>query len=141
MGTRALVKVIDRSFEREALLLTLYRQNDGYPTGLGDELKRILHHGGSTIVSGIRGERCPRHFNGAGCLAAWLVKELKDDIGRTYIYPADASDEAFTYELHVEHGKPIFLKARSSYRDWTYEGLLRDFDGAEQEELADREED
>ena len=77
MGTRALVKIKDRG----NVLSTVYRQNDGYPDGLGQEIKKILNGGKSRIINGISGQSSPAYFNGMGCLGAYLIGELKEGIG------------------------------------------------------------
>jgi hypothetical protein len=42
-----------------------------------------------------------RVFNGAGCLAAQLVAEMKEGAGNIYIYPINASGCGEVYEYHI----------------------------------------
>ena len=82
MGTRSLTRVFetynDNGKKYTEKLLTLYRQFDGYPRGMGLDLANFLTSG--KVVNGISGQ-AERVFNGAGCLAAQLVSELKKGAG------------------------------------------------------------
>lgn len=116
MGTRSLTH-IKKDGET---LLTFYRQYDGYPEGMGVDLAEFLD--GFEVVNGY-GERKPKLANGMGCLAAQLIKELKDDVGNVYIFAADSEDcgEEYTYTIELDSSEPIgFNDAR---------GLLISFDG------------
>jgi len=97
MGTRALIHVKEAGKYSDTLV-TIYRQYDGCPDGLGEDIKRII--GDSGISNGISNgmEEC---FNGMGCFAAWLIKELKDKIGNVYIYAPNSKDvgEEFVYTV------------------------------------------
>lgn len=105
MGTRALT-VIKESDGRE--ICTIYRQYDGYPGGLGDDLKRILSAG--PLVNGIQGSRpC---FNGMGDLAAQVIANLKIKdgkitVGNVYVHPPDTRDcgEEYIYTIYSKDGK------------------------------------
>lgn len=103
MGTRALVHVK----AARKTLVTVYRQLDGYPTGLGAKLAEFLTGADGAprrIVNGYSDvDREARAFNGAGCLAAQMVAALKQGIGDVYIEPPNASDvgEEYTYTLTV----------------------------------------
>lgn len=103
MGTRSLTFVFDDGFDKP--ICCIYRQFDGYPTGLGAELKAFLKD--FTIVNGI-GAKDPKHFaNGMGCLAAQLVKHLKTAVGNVYLYPTDSTDcgEDYVYTIKQAQGK------------------------------------
>jgi hypothetical protein len=109
MGTRALVHVKN---ERGQYLVTIYRQFDGYPDGLGRDLERLV--GRVIIVNGYSpGQDWPTHANGMGCVAAGLVAGLKVDhgsrpqIGGVYLYPPGTSGvgEEYTYELSEHDGR------------------------------------
>lgn len=109
MGTRALIHIKDYTHGAKGkTLVTLYRQMDGYPDGLGSELKEKLAD--CSIVNGYSGDQdAPKFFNGAGCLAAYLVGVLKNDngsdrtIGNIYIETPNASNmgEEYIYEVQV----------------------------------------
>lgn len=98
MGTRSLTHIVD---EDGQALVTIYRQFDGYPTGMGADLKDIL--GGMFVRNGISGDGT-QQFNGAGCLAASVIAGLKApggerQCGNVYLYPVGSRDcwEEFTY--------------------------------------------
>jgi hypothetical protein len=100
MGTRARVEV----FEGEDCIVSIYRQFDGYPSGLGQELHDFLKP--RKIINGIGMDQTAENSaNGAGCLAAQLVAHLKDKIGNVYLEPRMKVDgecgEEYVYRLHV----------------------------------------
>lgn len=87
MGTRSLTFVNDG----EIRLVCFYRQFDGYPSGHGKDLAEFLKP--FTIVNGFSsGMKEGTHANGAGCLAAQLIKHFKTDIGGIYIQPPNCKD-------------------------------------------------
>lgn len=115
MGTRALVHIKESDKDSETLV-TIYRQFDGYPDGLGAELLELTN--GMEISNGIT----PDCFNGMGCLAAYLIAKLKKEVGNVYIYPPDAKNvnEEFTYtiytsaqELRLRDTAPIYIDIES----------------------------
>lgn len=128
MGTRTLVHIKDG----KKTIATIYRQYDGYPTGMGDDIKEILNHGRVIILNGFNGQKVPLHFNGMGCLAAFLIGELKQKkIGNVYIYPANSKDvgEDYTYTLTESNGK-VKIKVVENYENRViFNGLLKYFDG------------
>jgi len=105
MGTRSLTRVIetwkdDDGKEKKNLIVTMYRQYDGYPSGHGQELADFLKSG--KVVNGLGADRTGRVFNGAGCLAAQMVSHFKgDEAGGIYLYPNNTKDAWQNYEYHV----------------------------------------
>ena len=102
MGTRALINIKENG-EESPTIVTIYRQYDGYPSGLGLEIIRELI--GSKVVNGIgSAQDVPLFFNGMGCLSAYLVKMLKKDIGGVYLYAPGSIDvgEDWTYTIFQE---------------------------------------
>lgn len=98
MGTRALVRVFDGDTE----CCCIYRQHDGYPEGLGREVRDFVASKG--IVNGISSRYDhSRIANGMGCLAAQLVVALKHDVGSVYLHPPGTHDVGEEFEYHV-HG-------------------------------------
>lgn len=93
MGTRSLTHVVDAD---GTCLMTLYRQFDGYPSGMGSDLFEFLKD--MKIINGISGQKAGEAAS-MGCLAAQLVANLKDGIGNVYLYPPKSSDcwEEYTY--------------------------------------------
>ena len=117
MGTRSLTRVIETYTERKTeklvkqKIITMYRQYDGYPSGMGMDLANFLTSG--KVVNGISPSENERVFNGAGCLAAQLVAEMKDGAGNIYLYPNNATDcgQEYEYEIIVSFDtKEITLK-------------------------------
>lgn len=100
MGTRARVNVIDGNKP----LVSIYRQFDGYPSGLGQEVADFAKK--LKLVNGIGADKTAI-ANGMGCFAAQLIKHLKGDVGNVYI--RDTSDEShgeeFSYDLSERDGK------------------------------------
>ena len=126
MGTRALIHVKKDDKDSDTLV-TIYRQYDGYPTGLGDDIKSIL--GGKKVVNGY--QDASKEVNGMGCAAAMLIAGLKDGCGNVYIKPVDTEDvwEEYTYTLWDDNGA-LHIQCKG-YQE--YEGALDKFDGEEVE--------
>jgi hypothetical protein len=101
MGTRARVNI----FDRNQLIVSIYRQFDGYPDGLGKEIAEFA--GGMAIINGISGQKAGEAANGMGCFAAQLIRYLKGDIGSVYIRDTgpDSQGEEYSYNLHSRDGK------------------------------------
>lgn len=106
MGTRARVNI----FEGNSVLVSIYRQFDGYPDGLGQEIADFAAK--MVIVNGIPvGDPemvAGKAANGIGCFAAQLIARLKcDSIGSVYVRNTDADShgEEYSYNLHEKDGK------------------------------------
>ena len=95
MGTRSLTFVYDE----QDVIINMYRQYDGYPTGHGLELAEFLAQ--FTMVNGLGVNEDRKVANGMGCLAAQLVAHFKVGAGGFYLYPATAVDCGQDYEYHV----------------------------------------
>lgn len=119
MGTRSLTFVHD---EDGTPIVCIYKQYDGYFSGVGDDILTFLK--GTQVVNGI-GMSPARIFNGAGDLAARLITYYKggnaDDAGNTYIMAPDTSDvgEEFTYHVHCTVGQEPRLVATDIYAKFT----------------------
>jgi hypothetical protein len=96
MGTRSLTHIHE---DDGSVLLTFYKQHDGYPSGWGKELAEFLAP--ISIVNGLSGDGKPV-ANGMGCLAAQILAHFKDGPGQFYVYPANASDCGEDYTYHIE---------------------------------------
>jgi hypothetical protein len=131
MGTRALIHVKDSGIKSRTLV-TIYRQYDGYPSGLGVDIKTILNEGDVGIINGIGDHEAPIYFNGMGCLAAWLIKWLKEEIGNVYIVTPSGKDmgEEYTYTLYRDEQR-LFIKAQGWEGKTFYDGDLSKFVGGE----------
>ncbi len=126
MGTRSLTVVQ----EDGADLVTIYRQFDGYPSGMGKDLLDILK--GMEILNGFNGQKAGEAANGMGCLAAQLVQALKASagLGGIYIYPAGSNDcgEDYRYTISLNDGGALVMKVEDSDGPVLYDGLVDDFD-------------
>jgi hypothetical protein len=136
MGTRALIHIKDSNLKSKTLV-TLYRQMDGYPAGLGKEILVVLADGQSALVNGYSNQSTPSHFNGMGCLAAYLVGNLKcwpyleeksNNIGNIYLVPPNTKDvgEEYTYILYSPNDRAVFITVKAG-RKLLYNGPLREY--------------
>lgn len=105
MGTRGTVHI----YEDGKHLVSLYKQFDSYPTGLGVWLGKFLSSG--ELVNGIPG-RLPssgkaRYFNGGGDLAAQLIAAMKLEAGDGAVKAGDVyvttegDSQEFNYRVYV----------------------------------------
>jgi hypothetical protein len=116
MGTRSLTRVIETWNDektnklKKQTLVCMYRQMDGYPSGMGSDLAEFLN--GGKLVNGISLAESERVFNGMGCLAAQLVAHFKDGAGGYYLYPTNVKDawQNYEYEIIQHENEPIQLK-------------------------------
>ena len=105
MGTRALVRIFDEGSE----IVCIYRHMDGSPAFLGCDLKRV------TPTRVVNGYSYPENkvgmANGMGCLAATMVKGLKERIGDVYLYAPGSKDvcEDYVYEIWAI-GTDVFIR-------------------------------
>ena len=93
MGTRSTTRV----YKDDKMILALYCQFDGYPTGVGVQLAEFIQS--RPFVNGLTGD-APA-FNGAGCFAAQLVARLKDKPGLWCVTGKEDQREEFNYEIHL----------------------------------------
>ena len=133
MGTRTLVHIKDG----KKTVATIYRQYDGYPSGMGENIKKALNNGDVEVLNGYGGiSKIPAQFNGMGCLAAFLVGELKEQkIGNVYLLAANSKNhgEDFVYTLTQKDGT-VHIKVVDVYnKKILFSGLLKDFNGEKAE--------
>ena len=99
MGTRATVHI----YQGNVHLVSLYKQSDGYPAGLGVELAEFIL--GGELINGIFDSANGKtQFNGAGCFAAALIAKLKEGPGRLYVSTKDDSQE-YDYTIRVANSR------------------------------------
>jgi len=96
MGTRSITRVLDES---NNVILTMYRQMDGYLEGHGVELVKFLKD--FKITNGIETNVAAKTANGVGCLAAQLVGHFKTGVGGIYLVPTSAEEEEYNYTIRV----------------------------------------
>ncbi len=126
MGTRSLTRIIPRqdglSFAEghekgELAYVNMFRHFDGYPEGHGIDLAEFLKD--FKIINGIGGDaKLGTHANGAGCLAAQMVKHFKEDVGYINLYPTNndgAGDEEYIYTVYPKSGEPCYISIWKVY--------------------------
>ena len=107
MGTRSSYKIIEKWHEPNsktstATICVIYVQFDGYPEGHPLDTAKFLASG--KVVNGIPCEE-GLYFNGAGCMAASLIAEMKKKPGGWYLSsPSNygKSWEDYLYEIIVD---------------------------------------
>ena len=102
MGTRSLTKV----YEHGKVVVCMYRQFDGYPTGHGAELSEFLNQF-AAITNGIAFGETRKTANGMGCLAAQMVGHFKTEAGGFYLYPTGTVDVGEEYVYHVHQDRVV----------------------------------
>ena len=122
----------------------MYRQFDGYPEGMGEDLKKAL--AGRVLVNGFNDAKT--QCNGMGCLAAMVVAELKEGCGNVYLHAPGTSDiwEDYVYTLskgealppapRVSESYAIILKVQSG-SEVLYDGPLSEFDSGKLKETEE----
>ena len=121
MGTRHLTYVYEDS---DTILLCMYGQWDGYPTGHGADLAEFLNSF-DAIVNGIPVGDKRKMANGMGCLAAQLVGHFKKDAGSFYIYPPKLGHDCWQeYEYHI---RPNSVKVTDGDGYSLFNGTWQDF--------------
>jgi hypothetical protein len=116
MGTRSISKVIETWNDektnklKKQVLVCMYRQYDGYPSGMGSDLAEFLNSG--KMVNGISFAETERLFNGMGCLAAQLVAHFKDGAGGIYLYPTNVKNAWQEYEYEIIQHEEEELKLK-----------------------------
>lgn len=107
MGTRHTYRIIE-TYKSEGVqesrdLVLIYGQFDGYPSGVPTQVAKFLSLG--TVVNGYGATNDSIVFNGAGCMAAQLIHELKQGTGTIYIHSLDSrgkSWEDYLYDIIVD---------------------------------------
>lgn len=121
MGTRSNVRIFD---EDGKILVTLYQQFDGYPSGMGMALYTFLED--SVLVNGIPGGN-EHYINGAGDLATQIIAFLKTDIrtkeivtGNLYVYPPKHkpgnAGEEYLYDVKIEDDSIVLYGYKINYK-------------------------
>ena len=114
MGTRATVSIAKReegvsfSEKPDKVLVSIYHHFYGYPEYLGVTLANYLED--KKIVNGL-GDRNAPVFNGLGCMAASIIKELKDEPGNVYIEDPNRPHAWLDYEYYIwgDYNKDIWI--------------------------------
>lgn len=126
MGTRSTLHIQD---EDKKTIASVYRQYDGYPTGMGMDIRNALNAGQVELRNGFSGgDAVPAQFNGMGCLGAFLIGQLKGDkIGNVYLSDADDRQE-YNYFLSPENDA-LHMRVTDWRDNEIFNGILAEFDG------------
>lgn len=139
MGTRSNTVVIETGHEKEQILLNLYGQMDGYPSGQGKDLCDFLS--AIDMVNGLGLSNTRKVANGAGCLAAQLVAHFKEGAGGFYISSptkgAAIGQNDFSYVVRVNTFEPKAVWDIEVYegRSKVFRGGLEGFEAFCKEEV------
>ena len=127
MGTRSLTYVYDGEEKEENILVCLYRQFDGYPTGHGKDL--LNYFGKTKIINGFNEHKAPEYANGMACFAAQLVAHFKEGIGQIYLMQPKLNQDCWQdYEYHLSLvDDEIALRIQRFDGNTIWAGSLKDF--------------
>jgi hypothetical protein len=101
MGTRSLTHIK----EEGRTIVTIYRQFDGYLSGMGADIANFCESG--EVVNGFWRSN-QKQFNGIGCFAAQFICSIKDGVGNVYIMEPNISDVGEEYVYTVEYNNNEF---------------------------------
>lgn len=146
MGTAAITTF--KTFDGQ-VVACFFRQSDGYPSGHGDDLAKILAP--MKITCGITGDSVKelgKTANGTGCLAAQVVARLKDRVGSIYLCQESWDTEyqyiirptKDEYFLNFDEKASLLMEVRSGGKV-LFSGDPAKFDGAKAEQLDQEDED
>lgn len=125
MGTRSTLTIK----EDGVTLARLYRQYDGSPHFAGADIANALR--GRKIVNGFGiGDTIEDTFNGAGCLAPYLIGQLKGStLGNIYMMNPGSPlvEQEFNYIIDVNNGFVRFTCYEEGERIPLFDGTVDDF--------------
>ena len=98
MGTRSRTQVLDN---KGRIIVSMYRQMDGYPDGHGADLMKFLESG--TMVNGIGANQPKRIFNGVEEMAAKMVEHFKDGQDGSIYLMAPLTREELAEDIFIEY--------------------------------------
>ena len=115
MATRSLTIVKESLSLSTNELVVIYKQTDGYPEGMGMKLANFLE--GYKIINGIPPNPDPKSANGMNCLAAQLVAELTNGIGKIYLYPSRTRNicEEYIYYIYLGTNNTLRIRTVETY--------------------------
>lgn len=130
MGTRSQTYIHKGDFSTEPFIC-IYRQFDGYPTGMGDDIVAAI--GSRKLVNGYQDPLT--EVNGMNCAAALLVSSLKgQECGGVYLHsPAEERSGCDYYYDLADVDGAIHIRCTEGYGDTPviFEGPLSTFNGTE----------
>lgn len=108
MSTRSLTFV----YEGNSPVVCMYRQSDGYPTGMGKDLATFLAP--FKLVNGLSMNKTHTAIaNGMDCLAAQMVRHFKSGPGSIYLVPTKKANHGQEYEYHI-YEDTVTIKERGT---------------------------
>lgn len=127
MGTRSITTIIDNQWGKSTKLCAMYRQFDGYPQapGHGKALFEFLKIMAPCNGLGGNPPKGKVWANGAGCLAAQLIKHFKDGPGNFYMTTLGSSEE-YDYDVTFNENMTISVTVRSC-GEQVFKGSLHAF--------------
>lgn len=136
MGTRSQTYIHNGDFS-SPVFACIYRQFDGYPTGMGDDIVKAL--GSRKLVNGYQDKTS--ETNGMGCAAALLVSALKgEECGGIYLKAPDSERKGCDYYYDLAAVEGVIHVRCEGYGRKYFEGPLSEFNG-EKVDAADADED
>jgi hypothetical protein len=149
MGTACLTVVLNKE---EQEIVWVYVPQDGYPASFGRILADLLS--GITIVDGLPAQQTdpnimsvidelPTIANGLECLAAEIVKYLKEEPGYVYLYPPGTKGlyVAYTYVVTGQFGEGPCVRVYDDYYKSEEAELLFDGPASDLHEWIDSRDD
>jgi hypothetical protein len=124
MGTRSTLHIQD---DNNKTIASVYRQYDGYPTGMGQDIFDILNKGQVELRNGFAAnDKVPAQFNGIECLGAYLIGQLKgDSIGNVYLTTADDRQE---YDYFItSKNDTVHLRIQDYVGTTLFDNILSEF--------------
>ena len=124
--TGAKIHIFDWDADQHTHLVSLYQHGDGYPGGLGEQLKQYIKN--SIVVNGYTPELLEswedKHIhNGVGCFACNLISHLKVRIGHLYIATNNGTPAPYRVE-------PSYHSINRTYNEYfVYDITVSEFIG------------
>lgn len=138
MGTRSQTYIHAGDFNAP-VFTCIYRQMDGYPTGMGDDIVKAL--GSRKLVNGYQDPL--KEVNGMSCAAALLVSALKgEECGNIYIRSPSEERSGCDYYYDLADIDGVIHVRCTTYGEATlFDGPLASFSGADIEKAQAEQED
>ena len=130
MSTRSLTVIKADEWGEVNEIIVMYKHFDGYPEGYGKELAKFLAP--YRVVNGLNGRERGPIANGAGCLAAQIVKHFTKPLGEggdIHLHPAGTRGcwSEYVYTVTAGHDKPIRLQVEEVDTGIVFDGAPADY--------------
>ena len=121
--------------ETGRVLLAMYKHLDGYPTGIGDDLKRFLMDMKRVNRPPQEGDDGEEEYSSMDMLAGKLYFFFQAEYSDVYQHQPDAADQEWTYNIYPD-GDGLRLEVKNSFTHNTYHnGTLDNFNPMQVEEM------